>query len=165
VLKSTLLFTLLLIAMSTGCYAAASQDEEYYALMQFKLPKPAVLLSNLTERDSVLYREDKLFTGTAFSRYANGDLQQVTQYKNGRKNGLMYVWYPDGKPQLMSYNTNGQLNGRFKGWYQFGGVIYDLVISKGKYGGDQLIETDSSRETSEESDSEQTGDAGEGKGD
>ncbi|HQO47009.1 MAG TPA: hypothetical protein PK617_02855, partial [Candidatus Cloacimonas sp.] len=61
----------------------------------------------------------------------------------------MLMWYPDGSPQMSANYVNGYLQGRFLGWYNNGSVIYDLMINKGTYAGDNLMDEDESRASSE----------------
>ncbi len=143
--KNTTFLLLFLMSALMGVLFAQSYDEDQITMQQYELPKNAVLESSLVVKDTISYFNDKPFSGTAYDLYTNKQLKLSSQYKNGMKHGIMYVWYPDGKAQLLSYYKYGHLNGRFKGWYQFGGVIYDLVMNQGHYAGDQLIDTDATR--------------------
>jgi antitoxin component YwqK of YwqJK toxin-antitoxin module len=155
---------ILLVAMTclAGVLSAQYLDEDKLLFQQYRLPETATPDSVLTEIDSIMYINGNLFTGTAFSRFGNGQLQHASVYANGRKQGTIFVWYPDGKPQLMANYRNGYLNGRFKGWYQFGGVIYDLTLREGKYTGDSMYDVDSTRSETSSEDTDKTGDASEG---
>lgn len=155
---SALVLLICIIYSSIGMLQAQSLDDDQLIMKQYKLPEKALPDSIMTEIDSVMYLENKPFTGTAYSYYANGQLQHAAQYNNGLKHGVMYVWYPDGKPQLMASYRNNKLNGRFKGWYQFGAVIYDLVLKDSAYKGDQLYDADATRAETTAEDSEKTGD-------
>ncbi len=155
---SALILLICIIYSSIGMLFAQSLDEDQLMMKQYKLPEKALPDSIMTEIDSVMYLNGKLFTGSAYSLYDNGQLQHTAQYIKGLKHGTMYVWYPDGKPQLIANYRNNQLNGRFKGWYQFGAVIYDLVLKDSAYTGDQLYDTDTSRAETTSDDAEKTGD-------
>lgn len=147
-MKTALTLILLLVLTSSAVLlAAVNLDEDQLMMRQYKLPEQAVAESLLVVRDSLLLHDGMPYTGTAFSRYSNGQLQTATQYVNGIRQGSALVWYPDGKPQLISNYKAGRLNGRFKGWYQFGAVIYDLVLKDSAYAGDQMYDTDTVRET------------------
>jgi antitoxin component YwqK of YwqJK toxin-antitoxin module len=156
---AVLMLALLCLA---GVLYAQDYDDDKALFQAYKLPETALPDTVLVERDSIMYLDGNLFTGTAFSRFADGSLQHSSVYVNGRKHGTTFVWYPDGKPQLMATYRNGYLNGRFKGWYQYGGVIYDLVMKEGKYTGDSMYEGEASRAESSSDDSEKTADSNEG---
>jgi len=137
---------------------AQNADEDLQFMKEYKLPQNAVAETELTAQDSLMLKDGKPFTGTAYVRYANNQLQRATQYVNGLKHGTMLVWYPDGKPQLLATYRKGRLNGKFKGWYQFGAVIYDLVLKDNAFVGDQLSDSDTGRETGSDEDNEFSGD-------
>ncbi len=158
-MKTAIILMLLVLAGSTVLLTAQSLDEDQLMMRQYKLPEQAVAESLVVVRDSLLTLDGTPYTGTVFVRYSNGQLQTATQYVNGRKHGSALVWYPDGKPQLISNYREGRLNGRFKGWYQFGAVIYDLVLKDSAYAGDQMYETDTTRETGSGDEDEPGGDS------
>jgi antitoxin component YwqK of YwqJK toxin-antitoxin module len=150
------IMSILLLALLVGSISfliAQNLDEDQQTMRQYKLPEQAVLQTSLVSKDSLKLLDDKPFTGTAYSRYSNGQLQNITQYVKGFKQGSELIWYPDGRPQLMSTYRKNRLNGRFKGWYQFGAVIYDLVLKDSTYTGDQLSDSDTARETGTSEDS------------
>ncbi len=156
--KQIALLMLMLLAGGLAFLQAQPIDEDQQMMRQYKLPEQAVPEADLIVRDSLATYEGLVYTGTVYTRYANGQLQTAVQYVNGLKHGQMLVWYPDGKAQLISNYRKGHLNGRFKGWYQFGGVIYDLVMKDNAYAGDQMYDDDSTRETTSGSDDEPTAD-------
>jgi hypothetical protein len=143
--NKTAIILLLVLTGLAGVLSAQYADDDKLMFQAYRLPDTALPDSVMTEVDSVMYLDGEVFTGTAFSRYDNGQLQHASVYLNGRKHGTTYVWYPDGKPQLMASYRNGWLNGRFKGWYQYGAVIYDLVMREGRYTGDSLYDADTTR--------------------
>jgi antitoxin component YwqK of YwqJK toxin-antitoxin module len=157
--NKTAIILLLALTCLAGVLSAQYTDDDKLMFQAYTLPDTALPDSVMTEVDSVMYLDGEVFTGTAFSRYDNGQLQHASVYLNGRKHGTTFVWYPDGKPQLMATYRNGWLNGRFKGWYQFGAVIYDLVMREGKYTGDSLYDADASRGEVTSEDSGREGDA------
>lgn len=156
-----ILTAVFILVLCAGLLTAQNLDEDKLLMQQYTLPAGAVSDSLLTEKDSVMYQDGKVFTGTAYSKFENGRLHHATQYISGLKHGTTLVWYPDGKAQLIANYRNGYLNGRFKGWYQFGAVIYDLVLKDSSLAGDQMYDSDAGRETGSGEDSEPSGDANE----
>jgi hypothetical protein len=156
--KAVLIIMLVMTCLASVLYAQYA-DEERALFDQYRLPATATPDSVLTEKDSIMYQGDSLFTGITFSRFPDGRLQHVSPYQNGRKHGTTFVWYADGKPQLMATYRNGYLNGRFKGWYQFGAVIYDLNLRDGKYSGDVQYDSDTTRAETTTDSNEQSSDA------
>lgn len=75
-------------------------------------PKEIVTKADLDIRDDLAYlpNEDKPFTGKHEQYHSNGKKYIVTNYKNGKKNGLLIMWdeyehqvaqlsYIDGEPK------------------------------------------------------------------
>ncbi|HNV92360.1 MAG TPA: hypothetical protein P5518_03480 [Candidatus Cloacimonas sp.] len=124
---------------------AQSNSEEYLEVKNWKAPKDAVAFTELTVQDSIYLYKDKPFTGVAVEHYPNGNLLRAVTYIRGKQSGPMFLWYPDGNPQMSAYYQNGYLHGRFLGWYSNGSVIYDIVINKGTYAGDNLLDEDEGR--------------------
>lgn len=152
--RGLLLAALCLPALSLS--GQANQDE-YRLLKSYETPKNAVSFDELTEVEGRWLRGETPFTGVAFKRFESGRLQQVFTLHKGLQDGPTYLWYPDGAPLMSANYRAGALQGRFLGWYAHGGVIYDMVLNQGVYGGDN-IEDD--REQSVQEDGEREGDAG-----
>jgi antitoxin component YwqK of YwqJK toxin-antitoxin module len=115
----------------------------------YQLPDNAVLFNTLTEKDGLIYQNDKLFTGVAYLEYENKHLKQITTYHKGLPDGPQFEWYKDGKNLLSANYKKGRLNGQYLAWYNNGAVIYNLVFKNGKLNYDSQFEDDDSREASE----------------
>jgi antitoxin component YwqK of YwqJK toxin-antitoxin module len=153
----TLILLVLFFSLAYGSAFGQNKSEDYLAVKNWQLPQNALAFSELTLKNDVQMYKEKPFTGLAYERFSPVQLSRAVYYVNGRQNGLMLLWYPDGAPQMSANYRDGVLNGRFLGWYQNGGVIYDMVINKGTYAGDNLAEGDDSRSTSETLDAEGEG--------
>lgn len=136
---------------------AQKASEEYLAVKNWQLPADAVPFSELKQNEQVYLYRDKPFTGISYERYPMGQLLRSVSYLHGKQSGVMMLWYPDGAPQMSANYINGYLHGRFLGWYGNGGVIYDMVLNKGTYSADSLVEADDSRASSEATESEGEG--------
>jgi len=138
-----------IFSLAFGYTHAQNLGEEYISVQKWALPGSALLLSELRQNEDVYLYKDKPFNGWAYERFPNGNLQRAVSLYEGKQNGLMLMWYPDGKPQMSANYAAGYLHGRFLGWYNNGGVIYDMVINKGAYAGDSLLDNDDSRSASD----------------
>ncbi|MEN6444861.1 MAG: hypothetical protein ABFC98_02310 [Candidatus Cloacimonas sp.] len=152
VLMCVFIFSLL---MNAGY--AQNKSEEYLEVKNWKAPQNAVLFKDIVLQDSIHIYKGKPFTGIAIEYYNNGALQRFATFVKGKQNGPMFIWYPDGSPEMSANFIDGYLQGRFLGWYNNGSVIYDLMINKGTYAGDNLWENDESQAGSEEEDLEREG--------
>lgn len=150
-LSALLGFMILLFIFITlpGVLSAQSGNEDYNALKKWQLPGDAIQSKDLREADERMYLNDALYTGWAYERYPNGNLQRASHYLKGRLDGLNLLWYPDGAPQMSATYRFGALHGRFLGWYANGTVIYDMYINRGTYASDNLSDEDDSRASSE----------------
>jgi antitoxin component YwqK of YwqJK toxin-antitoxin module len=141
--KTVALTLLILVFINISCLAfAQNRSEDYLLAKNWILPNNAIEFHDLKlEKDLHIY-QDKPFTGLAYERFASEQLSRAVSYVNGKQDGLMLLWYPDGAPQMSAYYRDGMLNGRFLGWYQNGGVIYDMVLNRGAYMGDNVTHAD-----------------------
>ncbi len=146
-----------IFSLAFGYTHAQNISEEYSIVQRWSLPPNAMLLSELSLDDNVYSYQDQPFSGWVYEHYSNGRLQRAMSLLHGRQNGLMLLWYPDGKPQMSANYAAGYLHGRFLGWYNTGGVIYDMVINKGAYAGDSLLDNDDSRTAADSGDDEREG--------
>jgi len=149
-----LLLFIFIFSLAFGTAFAQNKSEEYLEVKTWKEPKNAVPFKELVLQDSIYLYKDKPFTGVAIERYPNGFLQRAATFVKGKQQGPMLMWYPDGSPQMSANYVNGYLQGRFLGWYNNGSVIYDLMINRGTYAGDNLFDEDASRASSEIEDRE-----------
>ncbi len=114
------------------------------------MPKNAIEMESLVQKDSLAVYSGRLFSGVAYENYPNKNLHKVISYDKGIQHGLMMVWYSDGTPQLFTSYYRGSPHGRFIGWYSNGMLLYNMVLSRGRMGGDYIYEDDISREQSEQ---------------
>ena len=150
----SLIFIFILQVMTLSAQVA---NEDFLAVKNWKMPNNAVEAKTISLVDDVHMKGNIAFTGWAVEHYPNGSLLRATQYLDGLQHGLMLLWYPDGSPQMSANYLRGVLHGRFLGWYMNGGIIYDMVINKGTYAGDNLADGDDGRERSDMEDTEREG--------
>ena len=144
-----IIFFLYIFSFVCSSIFAQEKSEEYWEVKNWQEPRDAVPFNELILQNNIYLYKDKPFTGVAIERYPNGILQRAVTFANGKQNGQMLMWYPDGSPQMSANYVNGYLQGRFLGWYNNGNVIYDLMINKGTYASDNLMDEDESRASSE----------------
>lgn len=136
---------------------AENRTEEYLSVKNYVLPANAYPLNQLMENGIITYSNGKAFSGIAFERYPNGRLLRVMDLKDGKKHGILLLWYPDGAAQMSANYREGILHGRFLGWYNNGSVIYDMMLNRGTYAGDSIMDDDDSRAGSDREDSDREG--------
>jgi len=152
-----IIFFLYIFSFACSAIFAQEKSEEYWEVKNWQEPGDAIPFKELVLKDEVYFYKNKPFTGIAIERYANGGLQRAVTFAEGKQNGQMLMWYPDGNPQMSAYYVNGYLQCRFLGWYVNGNVIYDLMINKGTYASDNLLDEDETRASSEVEQGEREG--------
>lgn len=123
--------------------------DDYELMRSYNLPQDALEMQKLVQVDSLMYHQKQPFTGTAYELYPTKKLYRVLNYRNGYQHGPLMLWYPEGEPQLFTNYYRGAPHGRFVGWYTNGRLIYNIVLNRGKLGGDFLYDEDESRRESE----------------
>jgi len=152
-----IIFFLYIFSFAGSAIFAQEKSEEYGEVKNWQEPRDAIPFKELVLKDEIYFYKHKPFTGVAIERYPNGVLQRAVTFAQGKQNGQMLMWYPDGSPQMSAYYVNGYLQGRFLGWYLNGSVIYDLMINKGTYASDNLLDEDETRASSEVEQGEREG--------
>ena len=89
-------------------------------------------LSSSEERD--------LFEGLVTWYYSNGEKQQTTAYKNGKKNGAYTFFYTDGSIKAAgTYENNRPMNGTFVQEGRYGANVYIGVMEIFEYENNKII--------------------------
>lgn len=64
----------------------------------------------------------KPFTGLAYEKYDNGELNYFSFYEDGMAHGLQREFYSNGHLKTEEYMKYGQLHGESKSWYENGNI-------------------------------------------
>lgn len=62
------------------------------------------------------------FTGTSYSVYANNIISEETQFRNGKKHGIVLKYFTDGSISYLAHYINGRLYGESLSWWKNGGL-------------------------------------------
>jgi antitoxin component YwqK of YwqJK toxin-antitoxin module len=76
----------------------------------------------LEEREDIAYLKgsDTPYTGKVFELDGNGNKQREGFYKDGRREGIMIVWYYNGQKMREGNFKDGELDGLFIRWHMNG---------------------------------------------
>ena len=82
-------------------------------LISIACSQPEVLASELVERDGITYRidSDRPFTGTSVRFYESGQLENRTDYRNGKKEGLSEWFWENGNLGQRGHLKAGKKDG------------------------------------------------------
>ena len=70
-----------------------------------------VLFDSLKIDNDIAYYKSNLFTGIAFSKYDNGQLEREANYKDGKYDGVYKRWYDNGQLDLEYNYKDGKKDG------------------------------------------------------
>jgi antitoxin component YwqK of YwqJK toxin-antitoxin module len=76
--------------------------------------------NKLYVKNRVLYYDTMLFTGKVTQLYNSGDTQSVTEYKNGKQNGVQISYYENGRVNEARYYIDGRKEGEHQAWWENG---------------------------------------------
>ena len=82
----------------------------------------SVNLTELEVREGISYLKgsDAPYTGKVFELDGNGNKQREGFYKDGRREGIMIVWYYNGQKMREGNFKDGELDGLFIRWHMNG---------------------------------------------
>jgi antitoxin component YwqK of YwqJK toxin-antitoxin module len=64
--------------------------------------------------------------------YIKGGCRYKGRISNGRRDGLIRVWYTGGAPLMEADYSKGKINGRFVEWYPNGERMVDAIFQRGR---------------------------------
>ena len=153
---------------STGESAEPSADTAQAADDRLTLPfsdadierliKEAVEFNSLQERNGLLSQanESEPYSGWVKSMYDSGQVEGLTQFKDGKpdglqtwwhvngqkayeetfkdgkQNGLMRMWHKNGRKKTEGTFKDGKLDGLLTGWYENGQKMNEGVLKDGE---------------------------------
>jgi type IV secretory pathway VirB9-like protein len=87
------------------------------------------------------YENQQPLTGTATKVYEDGR-KTITEFKNGRGNGLTILWHANGKKAMQGTLVDGDLDGILYQWDEGGNLVKETPYKAGKIEGAGGIETE-----------------------
>jgi antitoxin component YwqK of YwqJK toxin-antitoxin module len=81
---------------------------------------PRILDDELGYDGDVRLLNGEPFTGTSYSEYSDGQLEQETMYRDGLPDGLQKEWYENGQLQRESNAVRGLGSSKVVTWYENG---------------------------------------------
>jgi antitoxin component YwqK of YwqJK toxin-antitoxin module len=96
-------------------------------------------------RGEIVYlpNEDDAFTGKSLCVYKNGKNKSESNYKDGKKDGLLTLWYENGNKKSEINFVNGERHGTRTDWYddirrELGQIKSTAIYKAGKQHGSQV---------------------------
>ena len=122
--------------------AASCSTKKKDAFFEPKIAKtvPANFISatdgDLTKRKDTIFYKNQLFSGFAYTLYADGDTASLQSYFNGVEEGTQKKWYPDKQPAEERFYINGKKEGTHKGWWPNGKPKFLFFAYNDEYAGE-----------------------------
>jgi antitoxin component YwqK of YwqJK toxin-antitoxin module len=95
--------------------------------------KPDVLADKLDKRNGIIYQvdSDEPFTGRSMRFYENGQLENTTDYKDGKKDGLSVWFWENGNMGQRANLKEGKKNGLLEAFNKNGELIRSVIYKNG----------------------------------
>ncbi len=84
--------------------------------------------SSISNRQGVLFYQEKPFTGIVIDKYPNNHLAMKNNYLNGMLEGKQEKWYPDGSKMEVRFYQENRKSGEHRGWWENGQMKYEYFI-------------------------------------
>jgi len=89
----------------------------------------------LSDREGLVYRGDKPFSGTVQENWPGGSVRTLDPYRHGKKEGEEIEYYPSGKIHWKRAFKDGEKEGLHAGWWENGQKMFEYHFHKGLYKG------------------------------
>ena len=92
----------------------------------------------LRHQNGVLLLDGMAFTGELLSHHADGVMQSLIDYQNGKRDGRHLSWYDESQIKSEAFYIAGRRNGEARGWWPDGQIQYQRVFKNGLLEGETL---------------------------
>ena len=119
-----------------------------------RLLKEAVDSESLPERDGLIYRDNKPYSGWGKEVYDSGQASRLAYIKDGKPDGLLIEWYKNGQKSGEGTLKDGKEDGPVTMWHKNGQKLAEVTFKDGeevsaKYWNSKGEEVETYQETKE----------------
>ena len=97
-----------------------------------RLLKEAVDMESLEERDGLTYHDKKPYSGWAKMIHDSGQVQALSQFKDGKPDGLLTVWADNGQKVREGTSKDGKPDGPYTEWHENGQKAIEVTFKDGE---------------------------------
>lgn len=83
---------------------------------------------------TLFYRQSP-FYGSLTETFDNGQIESLTEYHNGERDGISLSWYRNGERKTLRYFADGYRDGVHQGWWPNGKIRFKYDFVKGLHHG------------------------------
>ena len=94
-----------------------------------RLLKEAVDTESLEERDDLIYQDNKPYCGWTKFMHDSGQVQALSQFKDGKPDGLLTVWADNGQKVREGTSKDGKPDGPYTEWHENGQKAIEVTLS------------------------------------
>ena len=117
-----------LITILSACNSSTTVSKEKQQKVFLNIPEDSLFL-NKTE--GVFLYQNKLFNGSSIKKYNNQQTSRSIDYVEGKKHGLLKMWFEDGQISYQANYKNGKLEGKSFGWGKNGEILQEHSYKEG----------------------------------
>ena len=89
-------------------------------------------MESLEERDGLLYLNDEPYSGWAKMIHDSGQVQALSQFKDGKLDGLFTVWADNGQKVKEGILKDGKQHGSYTEWHENGQKATEVTFKDGE---------------------------------
>ena len=97
-----------------------------------RLLKEAVERDSLEERDGLYYHNNEPYSGWVKGMYDSGQLEKLTQFKDGKRHGLLMGWHANGQKKGETTFKNGKPDALLTKWHSNGQKAVEGIFKDGE---------------------------------
>ena len=97
-----------------------------------RLLKEAVDVESLKERDGLIYQDNKPYSGWAKMIHDSGQVQALSQFKDGKPDGLWTSWHENGQKVKEGIWKDGKPDGPYTEWHENGQKATEVTFKDGE---------------------------------
>ena len=97
-----------------------------------RLLKEAVDAESLPERDGLIYHDNKPYSGWGKMIHDSGQVQALSQFKDGKPDGLWTSWHENGQKVKEGIWKDGKPDGPYTEWHENGQKAIEVTFKDGE---------------------------------
>ncbi len=134
VLRIFILLSLLLIS----CSEKTRNNKDVVSVDKAEIPSIEKNSNdeNFVLKNGILYHIEKPYSGIVKELYSNKKTKTVSEYYNGKREGIFLGYYNNGNKWFERFYSKGIKIGTHKGWFENGQLMFEYQLNnKGMYNG------------------------------
>lgn len=118
------------ILFFSACSTKSDRDisSNEYAFRNMTIPKDSLLLNT---SNGVFLLNDQPYTGTAISRYKNGNNKEIIEYLDGKRHGKFIKYFEHGSISFECFYESGKKHGKCYSWWKNGNLRSETNFKNG----------------------------------